>query len=713
MADQELEAGTGGVGMPSNGELPPAVAEKLQIVQESWDQLNEGHSREKTLNALYRQALVLEDAAKSAGLQAMGAAAAQFTCFLDFLVQYSKEFSQDKSDQGTLLLENVKQCALSLDEEQMVYHEETAQLVAEEISPVVYLLDTDRNALATLEEQLRYFGYNARAFSSEEDLEAAEWPSTPIVLVLGVDLPGEELGGLRLAKEKASRPGVHIVFLSVKNDLATRLETVRAGGIAFLIKPVDVTELVEAIENLTRREPMEPYRVLIVDDSQAMSHYYASLLERESFLVYALNNSLQTLEILDEFQPDAILVDIDVSPCGGIDLARVIRQEFRWAGVSIALLTPTGMADDIMEFHKVTREDVLVRPMLPDDLIGLMRDLVRRSRLIRALSVRDGLTGLFNRVSLKENLGREVRRCKRYNAPLSFAMADIDALGAINQNYGHQIGDQVLRSFARLIRRRLRTSDVLGRYGGGTFGIVLPDAGIEAARGVLESIRADFSAMPHTAFGGDFRVTFSAGVAAFPGFPDPPTLLEGAEKALAQAKKSGRNCVETVAPPPSKEEEGKGGASPTKETRGIRLFGGDAAEEGDAGAVVDQANCRARIVLAEDDRSLSKLVRFRLESANFAVFDFNNGESALQWVEAHQPDLVITDLLLPRMHGFEVCRRIKGSPNLKAIPVILMTGVYTNLKFEYEGKNLGADAFVRKPVDFPALIAKIEELLRL
>jgi DNA-binding response OmpR family regulator len=92
---------------------------------------------------------------------------------------------------------------------------------------------------------------------------------------------------------------------------------------------------------------------------------------------------------------------------------------------------------------------------------------------------------------------------------------------------------------------------------------------------------------------------------------------------------------------------------------------------------------------------------------------FNNGEPALQWIQSNKPDLVITDLLLPRIHGFEICRRIKNTPHLKQTPVILMTGVYTSMKFEFEGKNLGADAFVRKPVNIADLIARIKELLNM
>jgi diguanylate cyclase (GGDEF)-like protein len=166
---------------------------------------------------------------------------------------------------------------------------------------------------------------------------------------------------------------------------------------------------------------------------------------------------------------------------------------------------------------------------------------------MRFFMERDSLTGLLNHSNLREKLADELQRAERRGQSLCFAMIDIDNFKAVNDTYGHLTGDRVLKSLARLLQERLRRTDVIGRYGGEEFGIILFDTtGTDAAR-IMGEVRESFSRVRQQAGERDFYVTFSCGIARFPACRSVNELTEAADGALYEAKEAGRNLVVTAA----------------------------------------------------------------------------------------------------------------------------------------------------------------------
>jgi diguanylate cyclase (GGDEF)-like protein len=137
----------------------------------------------------------------------------------------------------------------------------------------------------------------------------------------------------------------------------------------------------------------------------------------------------------------------------------------------------------------------------------------------------------------------EVARACRHHSALSLVMIDIDHFKQVNDTYGHPTGDRVLKRLARLLQQRLRRSDIIGRYGGEEFAVILPGADGPAAQRVIENLRRHFASVPQVAEQEEFSVTFSAGVAVFPLSTTTDSLTNMADKALYLAKRSGRNRV--------------------------------------------------------------------------------------------------------------------------------------------------------------------------
>jgi diguanylate cyclase (GGDEF)-like protein len=161
------------------------------------------------------------------------------------------------------------------------------------------------------------------------------------------------------------------------------------------------------------------------------------------------------------------------------------------------------------------------------------------------LAITDPLTGLYNRRGLFELGQREIDRVHRFHRPLAAIMLDIDRFKQVNDIYSHAVGDQVLRVLAEVCRANLREVDLLGRYGGEEFAILLPETDAQAARQVAERLRQEIASTPVMTPRGPISFTVSLGVTiALDGIPELAVLLDRADTAMYAAKQAGRNRVE-------------------------------------------------------------------------------------------------------------------------------------------------------------------------
>lgn len=154
----------------------------------------------------------------------------------------------------------------------------------------------------------------------------------------------------------------------------------------------------------------------------------------------------------------------------------------------------------------------------------------------------DSLTGVANRLSYDERIEQEYIHWKRYQAPLSLIVIDIDLFKKINDNYGHMAGDKVLQTLAKLVQKNIRETDLLTRYGGEEFAIIMPDTDQKAAMGVAEKLRAETENCAFHYRDTGVNITISCGITEFKGKDNPEIVFERADAALYKAKDAGRNC---------------------------------------------------------------------------------------------------------------------------------------------------------------------------
>jgi diguanylate cyclase (GGDEF)-like protein len=259
----------------------------------------------------------------------------------------------------------------------------------------------------------------------------------------------------------------------------------------------------------------------------------------------AVTKPAEILDGLRRFEPDLILMDMYMPDCTGVEATRVIRQHAEFLSTPVIYLSGDGDMALQVDALRLGGEYFLTKPFNPVFLNAVVKSKIERYRALRRSMDNDGLTGLLNHRTVKERLAAAVIAANSSSSPLAVAMIDIDYFKTVNDSYGHPMGDQVLQSLAWLLKRRVRKTDLVGRYGGEEFLVILPGSDTNQAFEVLDRIRRDFSFIKYPFKDAWFETTFSAGVAQFPSTSDPEALIKQADEALYEAKQGGRNCIIT------------------------------------------------------------------------------------------------------------------------------------------------------------------------
>ena len=396
-----------------------------------------------------------------------------------------------------------------------------------------------------LSKQLGFYGYNVKVLPGLQEVEAAlEAGGSQLIFVHTHQFEKEARLEQQIARLKKKYPKeLYVVFISDEDTFELRLKSVRSGGDAFYVLPLDIGQLMDKLELLVNREKENPYHVLIVDDDQEQVAYYALLLQQAGMITSVASDPMKVLSVLVESKPDLILMDIYMPGCSGTELTRLLRQHDAFITIPIVFLTFESSKERQLSAIRQGGDDFLTKPIKAENLISVVKLRAERNRNLRYFMERDSLTGLLNHSNLKEQLHREVMRCQRTALPLSFAMIDADHFKRVNDTYGHLTGDRVLKSLSRILQDRLRRTDILGRYGGEEFGIILLNTDGKQAVEIMDEIRENFSRVLHHAEHKEFSVTFSCGVASFPDIRNASKLSSAADEALYAAKAQGRNRV--------------------------------------------------------------------------------------------------------------------------------------------------------------------------
>jgi two-component system cell cycle response regulator len=400
------------------------------------------------------------------------------------------------------------------------------------------------------------------------------------IVLLDVMMPG--MNGFEVCHRLKLNPAtahIPVVMVTALDQASDRVMGLDAGADDFLTKPIDEIALLARVRSLSRLRLVldelrtramrsaklgisDPFaktiadsgangRILLVDDRRSSAELITNAL-REHHEVELEADSLEALRESAAGDYDLFIVSLSLTNYDGLRLCSQIKSVEATRQIPVLAIAEPEDRARILRGLDLGVNDYVVRPIDRNELIARVRTQIRRKRYADCLrenvqasiemAVVDPLTGLNNRRYLDAALIDLVDEADRKAKPLSLMMIDIDRFKAINDGYGHEAGDQILKSFAARVKKLIRETDIFCRLSGDEFIVVMPDTHVTAAAQIAERVRAGIE-MDGFAIAVEKRpipVTVSVGLAQSAGNPHPE-LLRRADKALYRSKQNGRN----------------------------------------------------------------------------------------------------------------------------------------------------------------------------
>jgi len=404
------------------------------------------------------------------------------------------------------------------------------------------------------------------------------------IILLDVMMP--DMDGFEVCRRLKSNPLTHfvpVVMITALDSPADRVKGLEAGADDFLTKPVSDLVLIARVRSLTRLKMMTDElrmraltsleigvqapersavndtgkggRILLVDDREASYERLAPVLAAEHH-VDVETNPAEALFRAAEGNYDLLIVSLDLNNFDGLRLCSQARSLERTRHVPILAIAEVENNARLLRGLEIGVNDYLPRPVDKNELLARARTQIKRRRYADDLrdnvqnsiemSITDALTGLHNRRYMESHLATLAEQASARGKPLALMMLDIDYFKSINDNYGHDAGDDVLREFAVRIRKSIRGIDLACRYGGEEFVIVMPETDLHVAGVVAERLRRSIAGEPFSIHKATKRieVTISIGISTLEKKGESVgDVLKRADNALYRAKHDGRNRV--------------------------------------------------------------------------------------------------------------------------------------------------------------------------
>jgi putative two-component system response regulator len=609
-------------------------------------------------------------------------------------------------------------------------------LATGETRPLVLIVEDDRASARVLEAKLTTGGHRVVIAANSSDAQRLVLETPPDLVLTDIFMPGiDGIEFTRWLRAQAATAEVPIVLVTSTEDTQTLALGLAAGADDFLTKPVNSLELRTRVRSLLRtkaltyelraredqaisfasagaseaqgvrigdvpaasasqhtggHEPRGASTILLVEDQKQERALLEVFLGQIGGTVRSAPDGRSALDLVDQAPPDLIVLDLMLPDTHGFELIRKLKGSEKSAQVPILVVSAMAEVQDRVRALELGADDFIVKGFDRIEFHARVQRLLRHKRWIDRLNnrcdeamrqaVTDGLTGLATHGFLKETLQRELGGARRHGLPLALIFADIDHFKEVNETHGHAAGDRVLKDVAQTIRKCTRSFDTVARYGGEEFAILLSQTDRAGARILAERMRSAVEGMAipldDTAKSDRLRLTISLGVAGFPDdAADSESLLQHADEAMYAAKQAGRNSVVGF---------------------------------GDYGTVKPKDRT---VLIVDDEEKNLRLLEAYLAPEGYATLNASNGDEALDAARRARPDLIVLDAMMPRLNGFDVCRRLKQEQATRLIPVVLVTAL-NGKEDRLRAIEAGADDFLSKPVSKVELLTRIRALLR-
>lgn len=483
--------------------------------------------------------------------------------------------------------------------------------------------------------------------------------------LLRTGLPGAAASVRRLARS-LTRPAI-----------AQRFPETAAAARAVKSQPDDhlemgLDQLIGAVRQATTRDDPSVVKILVVEDNRLEAILHRAAVGGPNREILLAETVPEAREILEAEQVDLIVLDLSLPGADGRDLLLDLGARPGTASIPVILLTGLTDAQARTEAVSLGADAYYTKPVDRSVLSAAVGMMLERSAEARQIGRRDPLTGLRNRTVFLDEVRQLAASAIRARIKLSLAILDVERLSVVNDRHGSEAGDRVMQAVAHNLRVTLRESDLIGRWGGSKFAVVLPNADEAGATVALRKLaEVTDAARVVLEDGTELPTAWHAGVAPIEGSAT-------VDDAVARA------------------------------TRRLQL-----ARRGRVGRIVSTDASAASgvhtVLLIEDDEILADLITHRLTREGLRVAHFTDGAEALSMIGQIDASAVVLDTMLPGAEGFEVLRRLRESPAFAGVPVVVLT--FGSEHDAARAFKLGARDSMVKPFSVEELVARVARLV--
>ncbi|WP_456275695.1 diguanylate cyclase [Bacillus sp. AK128] len=425
--------------------------------------------------------------------------------------------------------------------------------------------------------------------------------------------------------------------------------------------------------------------ILLIDDDPTFLMFVKEELEKEDILVMALTDPSRAVSMLYDLKPDCIIIDVYMKSTSGFDVLHYLKDKMKQQFIPTIMISMDHQKEVRMKSYQMGADDFIAKPFDMDEFIVRIRRQLERKELIDHLVLIDELTLVYNRKYLNKVFEIFQQEILRNSENLSLAILDLDHFKTINDTYGHIAGDEVLRRFANFLKQQLNSADIIIRYGGEEFVLLLPRTNMALAKTTLEEILDQFKKEEFIINGQSFTVTFSGGVVEVTnGNQRVEDWIDLADSALYEAKNTGRSCIKSANTNDS-----------VSHKKVVKV-----------GIVDDDPIIRTMIIEMIEKMQKEESVQLEVEA-------FRDGAKFIEsdWYKSSDQYILLLDGMMPRMDGLEVLQRLRSEKESDRYTIVMLTSRKSEQDIT-RGLKLGADDYMTKPFNLLELEARLKRLVQ-
>lgn len=426
------------------------------------------------------------------------------------------------------------------------------------------------------------------------------------------------------------------------------------------------------------------YEILIIDDDVELVAFLRETLEKQSYYVSVALSAVRGLRLFYENKPDLLLLDIVLPDQSGIDVLQQIIGKAKKERIPIMIISGEHSKQIQMHAYSLGVMDYVTKPVDMELFTALIKNRFELKREWQESIIVDELTGAFNRKFFNQTMKQLYSDYRRTERTFTLALMDLDYFKRVNDTYGHLLGDEVLQTFARVVKQSIRAEDTFCRYGGEEFALFMPNTAADSAMLVIQRIQQKFADNRFLAKREHFNVTFSCGITEVnERHQDADKIIEEADQALYASKHAGRNQTTVY---------------------NDRLL-------------VGRAHSVLNVIIIDDDALIRRIVTSNFTSwepagvSELKIKSYSKGPDFLQsdWYSPDEKFIILLDGIMPEMDGLEILERVRSGYSDANVLVVMLTG-RNDQRDIIHALQMGADDYVIKPFHLPELLTRIERL---